>query len=307
MKAAVIFAYGGPEQLVVTEVDDPYPGPGQVLVDVRAASVNGADFKVRRGRGRYELAFPHILGRDFSGVVSALGPGVDDVDVGAEVFGVLEQGHEGAYAQKLTIDARIVLPKPPGLSHSQAAAVALTGITAVAALEDCAELAAGETILIHGGAGGVGGFAIQLARRLGGRVITTASLENHRYVRGLGADQAIDYRSTDFLAVAPPCDVVFDTVGGEVQTRSYAALKRGGRLVRIADGPADYHPTRRDVVVLRPDVKRDRAHLARVVALIAEGAVRPPPIQIFSLDDVARAHEISENRHLMGKLVIQIA
>ncbi len=306
MKAVVINAHGGPEQLRVADIPDPTPGPGEVLIKVRAASINGADFKVRRGQGRYHVRFPHILGRDFSGVVCGWGAGVDAFALGELVFGVLEQGQEGAYAEWVCVRADIICPKPPGLSHAQAAAVALTGITALWALEDCAKLNAGEIVLIHGGAGGVGGFAAQLARHLGAFVATTASAENHDYVRSLGADLAIDYRNLDFTQACPPCDVVFDTVGGDVQTRSYAVLKPGGRLVHIAAGTGADPPPRRDVAVLRPDVGRDRRHLARIVSLIEDGAVRPPPIQSFKLDEAALAHRISEGRHLRGKLVLEM-
>src|SRR5262249_40581814 len=164
---------------------------------------------------------PHILGRDFSGVVSAVGAGVHDLEPGDAVFGVTLPGTEGAYAEKIAIKAAIVAKKPKKLSHVEAAAMALTSLTAIWALEDTAHLTRGETVLIHGGAGGVAGSAIQLAKHLGARVITTASPANHEYVRGLGADRVIDYHREDFTKVAGACDVVFDTVGGEVQVRSY--------------------------------------------------------------------------------------
>jgi NADPH:quinone reductase-like Zn-dependent oxidoreductase len=188
----------------------------------------------------------------------------------------------------------------------QAAAMALTGITAIWAVEDTARLQKGETILIQGGAGGVAGFAIQLAKYLGATVITTASAGNADYVRGLGADRVINYNAEDFTKVSPPCDVVFDTVGDEVQVRSYAVLKPGGRLVWVAAAPAGFKPARTDVKVLRPAVSRDRAHLQRIVALLDAGAVAPPPIVRYALADAAEAHRVSEARHLRGKLVLAV-
>jgi NADPH:quinone reductase-like Zn-dependent oxidoreductase len=306
MKAVLLTGHGGPEMLRVGEAPDPVAGPGEVVVDVHAASVNAADYKVRLGQGNYNLKFPYILGRDFSGVVAALGPGVDDLRVGDAVFGVTDQGQEGAYAEKLAIKAAIIAKKPPRLPHAEAAAMALTGLTALWALEDTAQLKRGERVLIQGGAGGVAGFAIQLAKDIGATVFTTASAANHDYVRGLGADRIIDYASEDFATQVPDCDVVFDTVGGEVQLRSYAVLKPGGRLVWIAAAPPGSQPPRSDVRVLRPNVARDRPHLERIAALYEEGAVKPPEITRYQLADAAEAHRRSESRHLRGKLVFEI-
>jgi NADPH:quinone reductase-like Zn-dependent oxidoreductase len=307
MKATLLTGHGGPEMLRFGEAPDPTAGPGEVVVDIHAASVNGADPKVRRGNGRYKLDhFPHILGRDFSGIVSAVGAGVTDFKTGDAVFGVTDQGIEGAYAEKIAIKASIIAKKPDHLSHSEAAALGLTSLTALTAIEDTAQLKAGQTILIHGGAGGVAGFAIQLAKRLGAKVITTASAGNHPYVRSLGADQVIDYSAEDFTKIGPVCDVVFDTVGGDVQTRSYAVLKPGGKLVWIAPAPEGFRSDRSDVQVLRPNVVRDRAHLERMLGLLDTGAVRPPTIVYYNLSDAAEAHRISEARHLQGKLVLKV-
>jgi NADPH:quinone reductase-like Zn-dependent oxidoreductase len=303
MKAVLLIGYGGPEMLRYGEAPDPIAGPGEVLVEVHAASVNAADYKVRLGPGT--LKFPHILGRDFSGVVAAHGAAVADLEIGDAVFGVTDQGIEGCYAEKLAIKAAIVAEKPAQLGHAEAAAMALTGLTALWAVEDTAKLRSGETILIHGGAGGVASFAIQLAKHLGATVVTTASAGNRDYVLGLGADRAIDYNAEDFAKTVAQVDVVFDTVGGDVQVRSYDVLKPGGRLVWIAAAPPGFEPSRRDVVVLRPNVARDRAHLERITALYAVGALSPPAIARYKLADAAAAHRISEGRHLRGKLVLE--
>jgi NADPH:quinone reductase-like Zn-dependent oxidoreductase len=309
VRAVTFEKHGGPEALHFAEVPDPTAGPGEVVVDIHAASVNAADYKVRLGGGAYSgggVKLPHILGRDFSGVVSGVGPGVTDLKVGDPVFGVCDQGIEGAYAEKIAIKAAIIAKKPERLGHAEAAAMALTSLTALWALEDTARLKAGETVLIQGGAGGVAGFAIQLAKHLGATVITTASARNHDYVRRLGADRVIDYNKEDFTTAVSNCDVVFDTVGGEVQVRSYEVLKPGGRLVWIAPAPAGFQPSRTDVQVLRPGVARDRAHLERMLALLDAGAVSPPAITRYKLEDAAEAHRVSEGRHLQGKLVFEI-
>jgi NADPH:quinone reductase-like Zn-dependent oxidoreductase len=307
MKAVLLIKHGGPEMLRYGEVPDPAAGPGEVAVDIHAASVNAADYKVRLGGGRYSLSqFPHVLGRDFSGVVSLLGAGVIDLAVGDAVFGVTDQGIEGAYAEKIAIKAAILAKKPDSLSHAQAAALGLTSLTALTAIEDTAHLKAGQTILIHGGDGGVAGFGVQLAKHIGATVITTASASNHPYVRSLGADQVIDYNTQDFTAIGPICDVVFDTAGGSVRAGCYSVLKPGGKLVWIAPAPEGFSPTRSDVQTLRPNVIRDRAHLERMLALLDASAVRPPTIVQYKLADAAEAHRVSEARHLQGKLVLEV-
>ena len=306
MKATVFSQYGGPDVLRYVDMPDPVAQAGEVVVDVYAASVNGADHKVRRGDPGHPVQFPHILGRDFSGVVSAAGSEVQDFAVGDAVFGVLDRGKEGAYAQKLVTQAAIIARKPEWLEHVDAAALGLAGLTALWAIEDTARLKAGETILIHGGAGGVAGLAIQLAHHLGAKVIATASAVNHAYVKSLGAEQVIDYTAQDFTKVVEPCDVVFDTVGGDTGVRSYEVLKPGGRLVWIAATPEGFVPTRQDVVSSRPAVLRDRSHLQRMLTLLEAGQLKVPPIQRFPLEEAARAHRISEGRHLRGKLVLEV-
>jgi len=285
---------------------DPVAGPGEVIVDVHAASVNGADWKVRAGSYAQLTNLPYIPGRDFSGVVSALGAGVDDVAVGDPVFGVCETSREAAYAEKVAIKSAIVARKPANLSHIQAASVALVGLTALSSIEDTLKLQKGEKILIQGGAGGVAGFAIQLAKHIGARVITTTSSANMDYVRSLGADEVVDYRQQDFTKVVSGCDAVFDTVGGDVAKNSFSVLRPGGRAAFIASGHAAPSPPRGDVISLRPNAARDRAHLERIAALVTSGAVRVPEIKVYPLSQAAEAHRISEGRHLRGKLVLQV-
>jgi NADPH:quinone reductase-like Zn-dependent oxidoreductase len=305
MKAGYIERFGGPEVLTYGDLPDPTPAAGQVIVDAVAASVNGADPKVAAGEYK-QVQFPLILGRDFSGVVGAVGPGVQDLRIGDEVFGVLETGRDGTYCEKIAVGAAIIARKPPALSHVHAAALALTGLTALCSIEDCLQLKSGETILIQGGAGGVASFAIQLAKHIGARVVTTVSSANVDFVRALGADQVIDYTKTDFTEAVRDCDAVFETVGGEVATRSFAVLKPGGRAAFIASGAQAPRPARSDVTALRPAVPRDRPHLERIAELCAKGAVRPPEVTLFDLAKARDALAVSSARHLRGKLVLRI-
>ncbi len=306
MKAAFFRKHGGPDVMEYGDIADPVAGPGQVLVDVHAASVNGADWKVRAGSYAPITDLPYIPGRDFSGVVSALGAGVTDFAVGDAVFGVCDVGQEQAYAEKIAIKASIIAKKPASLSHAECAALALIGLTALCSIEDTLQLKSGETILIQGGAGGVASYAVQLAKHIGARVITTARAENHDYLRKLGADQIIDYNAQDFTKVVSGCDAVFDTVGGDVTKRSFAVLRAGGRAASIAAGQAAPASPRADVQSLRPKVGRDRPHLERIAALATSGAVRAPEITLFELSQAAAAHKISEGRHFRGKLVLKV-
>lgn len=301
MKACYFNAFGGPEVLEYGELPDPAPGPRDVLVEIHAASINAADWKMRRGNYGPQ-PFPHVPGRDFSGVVLK---SAGDFASGDEVFGVCLVPQEGSYAEKIAIPEAIVARKPPKLTHVQAAAIALTGLTAVISIEDTLKLRKGETILIQGGAGGVAGFAIALAKHLGARVITTASAANHDYVRSLGADEVVDYRKDDFAKKVSGCDAVFDTVGGDVTPRSFAVLKPGGRFATIAQFGVAPSP-RTDVRSLRPKVDRDRPHLERVAELVSRGIVPLPEIREYPLARAAEAHRVSEARHLRGKLVLRV-
>ncbi len=307
MKAVYLNQHGGPEALTLGTLPDPVAKAGEVIVDIHAASINGADWKVREG-GSYATisTFPYVLGRDFSGVISTVGDGVADLRVGDEVFGVCAVGQEGTYCEKIAMKADLVAKKPAHLTHVEAAAVALIGLTALVAVEDTLKLKAGERILIQGGAGGVAGFAIELAKHLGAIVMTTASAANHDYVKSLGADQVIDYAAEDFTQVVSDCDAVFDTVGGDVAERSFAVLKSGGRAAFIASGREPPAAPRADVASLRPNVERDRQHLERIVELVEAGAVHVPQVREFQLDDAVEAHRISQGRHLRGKLVFKI-
>ena len=307
MKASYFEEHGGREVLKYGDLPDPKAGPGEVVVDIHAASVNGADWKVRSGAyGGAPLTFPYVLGRDFSGVVSEIGEGVTDLKIGDAVFGVCDVGQEGTYAEKVAMKASIVAKKPDAISHQEAAALALTGLTALVSIEDTIQLKPGEKILIQGGAGGVASFAVQVAKHIGARVISTTSAGNIDYVRSLGADEVIDYNAVDFTEVVSDCDAVFETVGGDVGLRSFSVLKPGGRAAFIGSGGRAPESPRTEVRSLRPKVGRDREHLERVAELVTSGAVRAPKITTFTLEHAGEAHRVSEGRHFRGKLIFAI-
>ncbi len=235
-----------------------------------------------------------------------MGEGDDDLVIGDAVFGVCDVGQEGTYAEKIAMKAALVAKKPDSLSHVHMTTLALIGLTAVVSVEDTLRLKSGETILIQGGAGGVAGFANQLAKHIGAHVITTTSAANLDYVRGLGADQVIDYNAQDFTEIVSGCDAVFDTVGGDVAQRSFTVLKPGGRAAFIASGGKAPAAPRDDVESLRPQVGRDRSHLERIVELVEAGAITNPEVTLYALSDAAEAQRVSESRHLRGKLVFKI-
>ena len=301
MKAIFFMQNGGPDVLQYGDQPDPVAGEGQVLVDIHAASVNGADWKTRSGYHAPTKKFPHIPGRDFSGVISAVGRGVTEFKPGDEVFGVSLHTDESCYAEKIAINAAIVTRKPAQLSHLEAAALGLIGLTAIVSIDNALQVKAGQTVLVQGGAGGVASFALQFAKHLGARVITTCSAGNIDYVRSLGADQVIDYNAVDFTTVLKDIDAVLDTVGGTVAQNAFKVLRRGGRAAFI-NGPAPTPPFD-DMASLKPDATRKREHLDRIVALVTAGAVKLPQITPYALTDAAAAHRVSEGRHLRGKLV----
>jgi NADPH:quinone reductase-like Zn-dependent oxidoreductase len=306
MKASYIERTGGPEVMQYGDLPDPKAGPGQIVVDIIASSVNGADWKVRDGGYGTKLTFPYVLGRDFSGTVSAVGEGVTDFKVGDEAFAVLPAGQEGTYCEKIAINADVVAKKPPGMSHVNASALALIGLTAMNSVEDTIKLKRGETILVQGGAGGVASFAIQYAKHIGAKVISTTSKANMDYVRSLGADQVIDYNAEDFTKIGQVCDAVFDTVGGDVAQKSYSVLKPGGRAAFIASGREAPKTERSDVQGLRPPVPRGRKPMERIAELFVAGAIKPPEVKMYKLQDAAEAQRVSQARHFRGKLMFQV-
>jgi NADPH:quinone reductase-like Zn-dependent oxidoreductase len=307
MKAVWIEEYGGPEVMKFGERPEPVPGPRDVVVAVKAASVNPIDWKMRQGmlRANFALPMPYILGRDLSGVVTAVGAEVTGFKAGDEVYGLADAQRGGTFAERVAIDAGLLAPKPRSVSHIEAASLALTGATALTAIET-AEMGDGERILIHAGAGGVGGFAVQLARHHDAWIAATCSAANKDYVTGLGADLAIDYKSEDFAALLKEMDLVFDTMGGETHRRSFAVLKPAGRMVYISAAPIPEGPAPVQQV-LRANVRGSRELFERIAELIDGGAVRPQVTKVLPLKDAAQGLELSKAGGTRGKIVIEIA
>ena len=286
---------------------DPVPGPGEVVADIYAASVNPVDWKIRNGerQASLHLKFPHVLGVDFSGVVRSVGEGVTEFSIGDEVYGTTAQDQRGCYAEALAVPANQLAFKPRGMSHKEAAAIALVGLTALVSLDDVAGLKSGETILVHAAAGGVGGLAVQYAKHVGAKVYATASASNHDYVKSLGADVVIDYRNQDFTEIGRVCDVVYETVGGEVQTRSVFVLKPGGRLVYITKPPEGFSPPD-DIEYLRPKVPRDAGHMKVIADFVLQGVIWAPEITEMPLNKIKEAHELSATERVRGKIVLAV-
>ena len=309
MKAVRYGRYGAAEVLELVEVPDPEPGPGEVLVEIHAASVNPVDWKIRSGllRGLFDVRFPAIPGRDGAGVVTAVADDVAGIGAGDEVCFIAGHGGQGSYAGKIVLAADSLAPKPAGLSFAEAAAFPLAGMTAWAALVDAAPVEPGMKVLIHGGGGGVGGIAIQLARHLGaGTVAATCSAANVERVMALGADRAIAYDREDFADAIADQDLVFDTQGGEVHRKSYRVLRKGGTLVWITAGPVEDLSARYGVIAVQARVRPDPDGLRRLAGLIARGAVRPEVGRVMALADAAEAHRISESGHAQGKIVLRV-
>lgn len=307
MRAVEIDNYGGVEVLTYRNVTDPVPESGEIVADIYAASVNPVDWKIRNGERQLSLhiKFPHILGVDFSGVVRSVGEGVTEFSIGDEVYGTTAQDQRGCYAEALAVPANQLALKPKGMSHKEAAAIALVGLTSLVALNDVARLKSGETILVHAAAGGVGGFAVQYAKHVGAKVYATASAGNHDYVKSLGADVVIDYRNKDFTEIGRICDVIYETVGGEVQERSISVLKPGGRLVYITKPTEGFTPPD-DIEYLRPKVPRDAGHMKVIADLVAQGVIWAPEITEMTLDQIKEAHELSATEHVRGKIILAV-
>ena len=308
MKAIRMHGYGGSEVLTYDDVPRPEPGPGEALVRVRAASVNPADWKMREGYMRQwvDPPLPISLGSDLAGDVVALGTGATGVDVGDAVFGMVPPG-QGAYAEYVAVPSADLVAKPAALDYAQAAAVPLAGLAAWQSLIEAGGLARGQTVLIHGAAGGVGGFAVQIARAHGAYVIATASGANHDYLSALGADQVIDYTTTRFEDTVQDVDLVLDTIGGDTQERSWQVLKPGGVLVSLVIPPsqesAAAHGARGVMVGTRPDA----GQLRQLAALIETGQIRPEVTQVWPMAEVRAAQDQSQGGHTRGKIVLGVS
>jgi len=304
---AVRFGDFGPVDLLQLEsVPRPVPGAGELLVRVHAAAVNPIDAALRAGhaRGFIDVDLPYIPGFDFSGEIVALGEGNNGFSIGEPVFGMVALDRGGTYAEYVVVKADELARKPASASHVEAAALPLVGLTAWQALFDSAALQAGQTVLIHAGAGGVGSIAIQLAKARGARVIATASEANLDFLRGLGANVVVDYRNQHFEEVAEAVDVVLDPIGGETQQRSLAVLRDGGRLVSLVGlGPEASKPPR-DIRALAILVQPNAAQLEQLAAMLEAGTLRPEVSLTLPLSRASEAHRQIETRRTRGKVVL---
>lgn len=313
MKAVRIHAYGGHEVLAYEDAPVPAIEPDEVLIRVAATSVNPFDWAVRNGyvAEYYAYTFPLILGLDVSGVVEEAGSMVRSLKPGDAVYTRAHPGKNGGYAEYIAVPASLVARKPQSLDHLQAASVPHVAVSAWRALFDTADLQAGQTVLIHGAAGGVGTMAVQLAKHQGARVIGTASANNLDYVKSLGADQVIDYNTTRFEDVVKDVDQVLDLVGdmgsGTLQ-RSWQVLKPGGMLASLVQFPspetAAQHGVRSAMVAAEVC---DTQTLEKIARLIDDGQLRTLVSSVYPLAEIVQAHSLSESRHLRGKIVLQVA
>ncbi|MEV0759033.1 zinc-binding dehydrogenase [Nocardia sp. NPDC050435] len=313
MRAASIKEFGGPDVLEVQEVRTPIAGPGEVLVRVHASSANPVDALVREGAANPRLPLPAVLGSDVAGVVAEIGPGVSDFAVGDEVFYTSELADGGAaYAEFHAASAAIVAPKPAALSFGEAAAIPLAGGTAWEAIVRRLAVRPGQVVLVHGGSGGVGSFAIQFARAAGASVLATAGADHAELVRELGATP-IDYKSEDFVEVAREhtggrgVDAVLDTVGGENVARSLSATRDGGRVATIlAPDTALDSLYQRNQTLYGIFLTRERARLLEMTPVFERGLARPRIGKVLGLDQIAEAHRLLDAGHNGGKIVIDI-
>jgi NADPH:quinone reductase-like Zn-dependent oxidoreductase len=308
MKAVCIYSYGGPEVLIYEDAPCPHPGEGEVLVKVHAAGINPVDWKVREGHLKEMLhhSFPLILGWDVSGVVESLGANLERLKVGDEVYSRPDISRDGAYAEFIVIKESEVALKPKSIDHIHAAALPLAGLTAWQTLFDAGALSPGQRVLIHAAAGGVGSLAVQLAKWKGAVVIGTASARNHDFLRNLGIDQVVDYEREKFEDVVQPVDVVLDTMGGEIQERSWKVLKRGGILISIVSPPsveaAAAHGVRQAFVFIKPSAEQ----LSSIAALVEAEKLKAIVETTLPLSDATRAQEVSERGHTRGKIVLRV-
>src|SRR6266403_824416 len=309
MKAVRIHKYGGLEVLKYEDAPRPEPQSNEVLIRVHAAAVNPIDWKVREGdmKDFWPHKFPLILGWDLSGVVEELGRGMSRFKKGDEVYSVPDVSRDGAYAEHIVVRESELSLKPKSLHHIRAAAVPLAALTAWQSLFDTAQLQPGQRVLIHAGSGGVGHFAVQLAKWKGGHVFGTASTKNQELLRELGVDEPIDYTKQKFEDVARDVDLVLDLIGGETQERSWSVLKKGGVLLSLVQPPSVEKAKALGIRAAFVAVHPNGAQLAEIAKLIDSGELKLTIDRILPLSEVRRAHELSQSGHTHGKIVLRIS
>jgi NADPH:quinone reductase-like Zn-dependent oxidoreductase len=303
-----IHRFGGNEVLQADVVEPSLPDAGQVLVAVHAASVNPVDFKIRSGKypAVKDDRLPYTLGRDFSGVVEKCGAQATRFKPGDEVFGMVNI-YGGGYSEKAVVEERAIALTPTGIDHVYAAAIPLAGQTAWQGLFRHGRLKAGQTVLIHGGSGGVGHYAIQFAKAKGARVLTTVSTGNVQFARDLGADVVIDYKKQRFEDEASDLDMVFDLIDGETRERSWKLVRKGGILVTTLTDPSQDKARDHGIRATRYTVEADGSELAEIADLVASGKVKPHVQKTFPLLSAIDALASVEDGHSIGKIVLTTA
>jgi NADPH:quinone reductase-like Zn-dependent oxidoreductase len=308
MKAVRIHKYGGPEVLHYEDAPRPKPAATEVLIRVHAAGVNPVDWKIREGHLKEFLnhSLPLIIGWDVSGVVEQVGRGVSRFKAGDEVFSEVELSRDGAYAEYVVVRESDAALKPKSLHHVHAASVPIAALTSWQALFDAAQLQPGQRALIHAGSGGVGHFAVQLAKWKGAHVIATASTKNQELLAEIGVDEPVDYTKQRFEDVAHDVDVVLDTIGGETQDRSFKVLNKGGALVSLVQARSREKAQALGVRALDIAGHPDGPQLAEIAKLIDAGKVKPTVDRILPLSEARRAHDLSKSGHTRGKIVLRV-
>ncbi|TWX66875.1 NADP-dependent oxidoreductase [Colwellia demingiae] len=309
MRAVRIHQYGGTETLQLDQIDTPVINTDDILIKVKASSINPVDWKIREGYLQDFIPYklPTTLGWDVAGIVSAVGDSVTDFKVGDEVYSRPEISRDGTYADYIAVEADEVAMKSTKLDFAQAAALPLAGITAWECLVDVGQLQAGQRVLIHAGAGGVGHLAIQIAKAKGAIVIATASAKNQDLLTKFGADQAVDYNQGNLLEQIEPVDLVVDTIGGAVQSQSWALLKAGGMLVSIVDQPSEEIAKEHNVKAAFVFIQPSSRILRELNTLVEQDQLIPFIEHRFPLENIAEAHLQSQSGRTRGKIVIEVS
>jgi NADPH:quinone reductase-like Zn-dependent oxidoreductase len=304
MKAVRIHEFGGPEVLKYEDVPEPQPGTGEIRIRIIAAGVNPMDWKIRKGLVG-EMPLPMTMGLDVAGVVD-VGQGGAIFQPGEEVFAKVSMG-QGGYAEYTVVNSMQVAKKPRSIGFIESAAIPTAGLAAWQSLFDIAGLKKGQSVLIHGAAGGVGSFAVQFAKWKGAYVIGTASGKNEQFLKSIGADEFIDYKNQRFEDVAGNLDVVLDTIGGDTFERSWRVLKPGGFLVSTVASIPEGDPEKYGVRAKTLMTRSDGEELAQIANVIDEQQVKPVVTTVLPLSEAQKAHEMSESRHTRGKIVLRVA
>ena len=310
MKAVQINKYGGSAVLEVVDIPTPTPGKGQVLVEVHAASINPFDSNLRAGymKDMIPLELPKTWGGDFAGIVTGIGEGITDIKEGDEIYGsaLVLNGGSGAFAQAAVANVANASVKPKSINFEEAASLPLVGSSAVQALEEHIKLQSGQKILIHGGAGGIGSIAIQIAKAAGAHVATTVSSDDMQFVKDLGADEVIDYKTQKFEEILKEYDAVFNTVRGDTADKSFQVLKKGGIIVSMVGAPSPELAKKHEVTAIGQGTETNAKHLTRLAELVDSDKVKPQVDKVFPLDQVKEAFDHLEKASPRGKVVLKI-